>query len=345
MSKTPISSKTILIAILLILIFTLITLADAPRPEFGIIDLYIYNEKIVADNYWDTFCSEDGGFSWKNCDFSEEDRLTLLYRETNAERQINIPDSKIAYRINDKNLIQKSEDSGQTWKYVYFDDDLSSVDIYYLENHYPYGYCEGDILYDSKSGNTLFAMGHNGIILIDENNKFLQISIEDYTPVERESDSLYNKLIAPFIYPSVIIIIILFSIHTLGYKNVWYWFAIFFSLGIWLYSLNSYWAILNNPEFTTSSAMFSILIILLFVLFLFSIVSFLALIQTHKTKWYIPLLGSLPAGPLFYLAYALWFKEIIPSYNWALAISLGIIVLFIVYAIYQSYQLNKSLEK
>ncbi|MBI9051699.1 MAG: hypothetical protein JEZ00_19905 [Anaerolineaceae bacterium] len=332
---------------LIISIFAFLTLADAPMYDAGIHDLYTYDHQLVAQSHRSNFCSQDGGLHWKQCNFSDEDREILLQREMGFDTHVYNPDTQIYYRFSDTRLIEQSTDNGETWRYTYFHDNLTNIEKYYLEHYAPYGSMPtvgGDILHDQDSGNVLFTLGKNGIIIVDKNQSFLQIGIDEYLPKEKTDQSFFEILIAPYVFPSIIIAIILFSIQMLGHKNFWYRLLIALSFGVWFLSYDLFSALVRTPDTDdlTVTFMISIIFITIVMLLIFSILSLLDTITQQKRKWYLPILQTLPAGILFFLTYYLWFIEVIPSHNWALDISYCIIILFIIYSIYQSYQLMKA---
>jgi hypothetical protein len=339
---------------LIISLFALLTLADAQMYdpdsyEAGIYNLFQYEDLIIAQSSKSIYCSQDGGYTWDSCPFTEDENEIISQKKSEFKSQIDIPKTQIKYRINEIKLIQVSMDSGNTWEYISFEPNLSNPEVYYLEHYHPYGFFPsgdgGNILYDSKSGNTIFTMGIYGVIIVDQCSNFTPVAIKQFVPLKSTTESLFTILIAPYILPSILIIILLFGIHMIGYKGIWYRILIALGFGVWFLSFHPQDGFSLTPytyDLEVGLTIFSIFIINLLLL-VFSFNEFLTQRKNIKSKWHVPILGSLLAGPLFFLTFCLWFKEVIPSRNLTVVISYSIIGLFIVYAIYQSYKLKKSL--
>lgn len=151
----------------------ILTVANMPAQDYGINSLTIEENQIVAGSSYARFVSDDGGLTWEEID---------LNHPTSEEQTIN-ETTDIKYTYTPGEIIKISRDGGETYPYSY---SLSPVEQplqikYEMRSGIPV-FKEGplDASIDPVSGNVIFAMGHEGILVFSSNNTWEWVPMGDY---------------------------------------------------------------------------------------------------------------------------------------------------------------------
>lgn len=193
------------------------TMATSPNEYFydtGIINICRFNDILLLQlPYENIYQSDDGGFRWQETDVNELNNEppqspqswfidNTTCPENNAENTLITPQSQ--FRWIDNERITISYDEGQTWHHDY---DLiearQDVRIFYARQ------AQGESLrifhedlpinaiYDPISGNVLFSMGWNGILIRTPDSNYHWVSVDDYglqdLSLNIQSDSLLRS--------------------------------------------------------------------------------------------------------------------------------------------------------
>ena len=324
-------------------VFALLTLADAPAPVSGVIDLLVQQDYIIArTDHEGYFCSKDGGINWQDCSSTSIDFNTTI--EYKYDNKIVIPNSDVQYRITETGMIDISQDNGRNWKSIYSRNYISDVKEYYQLQNRPSAVImkpgAQDTLYDPKSGNILFAMGLEGIIAIQQDSLPKAISVGDNHPVNLSNPVIFFGMMFPFALLSGGIIIIFTGTFFLFKKGVFYWLLLLFSLGCWGFLAYTFY------DLGYISIVFIVMtivsVLLLFGLF---IDQYEMIKNNNQINWneygYLPFAG----GISYFFCYILWYINVIPKYQTAVLSSFVIVIMWFFYFIFKSYQLMTTLRE
>jgi len=117
-----------------------------------------------------SYVSHDGGFSWTMIGVSE------LYQSRTSVLDVN---GIVQYRYASGKPIERSDDSGATWQKVYVRSSSPADKIYY-ERMYPnYTFYPGplDAVADPQTGNVIFAMGAEGVLVRTPDNTWTWVEV------------------------------------------------------------------------------------------------------------------------------------------------------------------------
>jgi hypothetical protein len=305
----------------------LLTLANSGVPDPGIVCFNITNGLITAGTGFATYQSDDGGFTW-NLDkvgsgFSCERHYLPEGKEWNEIPALQ-PNSAYRYRPGDS--IYHSTDGEQTWQVVY---DLSQISearqVYYIKSRQGYAVYQAgplDAMSDAASGNTLFAMGHQGVLLLSESGDWKWVPIANYRRLDPfPTLDAFSLLLGGMLYLAAGLAFLIYD--TLALR----WAAgplrpVLVGLG-WLAWLLV--GIFFPPAQATGYGMVasSVGVIAIFVLSLpLCIEQSFRLFQRARLAM-LPMAGyGLLAGVLYLLPYLLWIFSTLPQLWWATLFSL-----------------------
>lgn len=147
----------------------LLTLANAGMPDPGVECFQLADGAVYARAGYAAYRSQDGGLNWT---FEPNFQSSCPYVEgTDQWREItNLPaDSSIRYRYQSNQSIETSRDGGQNWETAYTLEQVSEAEQFYYTRSRPGNtvFRSGplDAIHDPASGNVLFAMGHQGVLV------------------------------------------------------------------------------------------------------------------------------------------------------------------------------------
>jgi hypothetical protein len=168
-------------------VIALLTLADSAMPDYGIIYMEVKEDALLACSSRGVFESRDGGLTWELGSF---DSLNC-YQMSPENTVVSDPGNEdILYRYA-PNRIERSTDKGETWALDYEMAPASEAERIYLEAHQSVSFY-GDLdppfyaLADPVSGNILFAMGRDGVLVrrAGEVAAYTWVSVDLYHRVE-----------------------------------------------------------------------------------------------------------------------------------------------------------------
>jgi hypothetical protein len=168
----------------------LLTIANAPAPNAGIDCLQVDNQRLLASSNYLDFVSTDGGLSW------QPSELRCQYHGQGANGAmtglISDPrDKAVQYRFKLGATIERSEDAGEAWRTEINLSPPGQANRLYMEKSHTGGpvYRPGplDALVDPNTGNAVFAMGFEGILVRKTNGEWVWAAVGDYrhtTPLQ-----------------------------------------------------------------------------------------------------------------------------------------------------------------
>ncbi len=173
----------------------MLTIANGPAPNSGIACVQADNQRLLASSSYLDFASTDGGLSWQpselRCEYHE-------YHGQGADNSItgqvvisNPAAKDVQYRFKPGGAIERSEDAGETWRAEFNPTPPSQADRLYMEKTHAGtpAYRAGplDALVDPNTGNAIFAMGFEGILVRKASGEWVWAAAGDYrhtTPLQ-----------------------------------------------------------------------------------------------------------------------------------------------------------------
>jgi hypothetical protein len=163
-----------------------LTVANAAAPEMGIRCLGIQNGTLVASATYQVYTSQDSGASWQ----SDPQVAGTVTCDRNADgNTVSDPNQpRIVYRYEPRESIERSTNGGDTWRPLYSLSPPSEAEqAFYARRGYNGFYEPGplDALVDPASGNVLFAMGYEGVLLFrPAEERWEWVAVGNYSHVE-----------------------------------------------------------------------------------------------------------------------------------------------------------------
>ncbi len=194
----PVSRRTAGLILLPLVLF--LTLADSPMPDYGLTHLEARGNAILACSNYGTYQSTDGGLSWDAVSYDSGIR-DCGFQSKGLEIVSDPQNSGIQYRYADY-AIQRSVDAGQTWQVDYSWWPLSQAEQVYFTVKHPtaYGSYSGtpkSAILDAASGNVIFAMGMEGVLVRQaDTGRYAWISVDKYEKISIQKIDLVTNLIA-----------------------------------------------------------------------------------------------------------------------------------------------------
>lgn len=323
--------------LVLISLTVLFTLADSAMPDYGLNYLEISENTIVACSNYATYQSDDGGLTWKesapdsrktNCPYYKEN--LVISDPQNAD---------IRYRYT-PGMIERSTDGGKAWTTDYTWQPLSEADrIYYQtknQSHYPYSSPPTYALADPKTGNVIFAMGQEGILVrqggANENSSYSWKSLGPYQKIQFAKGNLLPGLISGELIMAVLIGGLGITLLSLRLKMnivkliflilaIIGWVIVAFAFPPALLFVSSYSGIY-------SLAGIAVVGLLTLILTIFSL--FTAGMNSRVSLgWFLIFLLLIPL--VFICPFVLWVFDIIPAYYLTLSIASGLVAALLIF--------------
>jgi hypothetical protein len=299
---------------------TLLTLADAAAPNYGIACLQIKDDAIIATSSYMSYVSTDGGETWN----SLERDSSCPWGITENIQYSEIGDKTVKARFKPGEPIEISKDDGNSWIIEYEIKHITQAQkAYYLQ------YREGSPMFikgpfaavvEPKANTILFAMGQEGILIRKPTGLWQWIRVGTYEKVDYSNPSLYFLLRGEgaLALASGLLTFIVFGIkyirdNKLRKINGTIVFTVIFYL---LFETIKF-GLPPALSFGYFSA-FSTLAVFGILLILFTI----ALNISKKLRWNFDvikknLLFAILAAVLFLIPYFLWFFNLLPNYYFA----------------------------
>jgi hypothetical protein len=338
--RTPIR-----IAVVVIAVFTLLTVADAPAPgtaiPVGLCSLEQENTTIYVNEMDGVFCSEDGGLTWTNCpykgEFSEEFELT------DFPKTVSIPDSQTQYRITKFGRIQVSQDNGKTWKKL--SSSFSTSEAFSLTisqsfspnaNNQRLG--AQDILYDPHSGNVIITLQSQGAVVIQPDNNIVLASIGENQPVSLTNPEIIISVLVPYFLLTLVLTILYVETILMICQSYKYWIQLLLAASLWGLVAATFTELLSGYYI-----MIGVPVIFLAGILLISIGMHAkkqsAIYHLNNNKVVVRIWATAASGALtYFVCYLLWYLNFIAYLEWATIISLTIALGWFIYCIILSYK-------
>lgn len=317
--------------LVLLPVAALVLMADAAAPDTGITCFFQQGNQIYARGGYDSsFVSQDGGVTWSPYQPGEPiecERKTAIGEEW---REATGANPGTLYRYKPDEEIQVSTDSGKTWiTGIKFTKISEPERIYYLKsrqgspsiNPGPF-----DAIPDPTTGNMLFAMGQQGVLVHTTQGQWVWSKGGAYQRVENfpTADAL-ALLIGGMALLAVGTALLIYA--TLALRWTKHWLRITVLVLAWLGWLGMVAVFPPAISYSYSNAITAVGILCLAVLIIP-----LAIEQTLRLVKRAPralpgLLGIALAGAvLFLLPYVFWVYSALPEFIWATIFSLVLVI-------------------
>ncbi len=306
----------------------LLTLADVAAPDYGIACLRVTDQGIVASSAYASYISQDGGESWHRY----EDTSPCINPRLPQEPKV-IMDENLSVRFAPGQPIEISTKPGE-WRVEYPLRPASGAQRMYYARFHPGNphVHQGplDAVIDPKSGNVIFAMGHEGILIRKANGVWVWRAVGPYFRVQNPGLKLHEMLWGEMVLSLSAALLSLIGLGNCArYKSRWARIA---SYGIILYA----WFLFIVTMYFFPPALqnkYGIKLIELLVWATAGTSMMAALFVfpkspcvTGKSLIYIVIFSI-----LFFAPYVLWFEGMLQNYNVATILSFMLLGLSVVW--------------
>jgi hypothetical protein len=322
--------------LLLVPLAALVTLADAAAPDYGVTCLTLDGSKIMAQAslLGGSYQSADGGLTWQ---VLSTERQANCNPTAQNQAVIQVPAHGAQFRIRPGAGIDRSTDGGATWTVDFSILPASEAETTYVSMTRSGNLAFGSIpfagLVEPASGNLVFAMGHDGVLLRRPNGEWSWAAVGTYVHNSLRLDGLAGILILVQ-YPIGLALLVAFGwLYTRAARRiprtiVW---VILGWVGLALLSL------ILSPEIVTANYLAIGALLALLFMAAATLIALLTAIFRLKGEFAGVVLSALPQmlgmGLACLLPYVLWAAGLLPLYAYALLASTVLVVLlFIIFS-------------
>jgi len=204
-------------------ILSLLTIANAAAANYGICCLDIREGILYAGSQYQysAYKSVDGGMTWKtenDLHLECDDFLFDMNDATSPQKIIQDGNVNVFYGFDLGGSIEKSDDSGETWTVIYPSRHYREIEkMLYKERVYSAVISEGpnNAIYDKQHDHVIFAMGHQGVLVLDSEGEWHAVAVGEYVPYESVSFSEKFSYLTGEIFVSIGLALLLFQVMSL----------------------------------------------------------------------------------------------------------------------------------
>ncbi len=304
----------------------LLTISNSPAPNNGIDCLQVDNQRLLASSSYLDFVSTDGGLSW------QPSELRCQYHGQGADGSttglISDPrDKAIQYRFQLGATIERSDDAGETWRTEINLLPPGQANRLYMEKSHTGApiYRPGplDALVDPNTGNAIFAMGFEGILVRKTNGEWVWAAAGDYsytTPLQiTQPASIFAFLSGELVLAGLLGLLLVCTLSIRVNRHRLRLLALGLAWLVWIIAATVIPPSLAQGYAIPVSSLFSLLAVVFVVPF--SLES-LFRIGRDSPRWLLALAGAALVGVsgalLFFLPYILWALNGLTDYYVAL---------------------------
>lgn len=324
--------------ILIIPLAVLVLMADAAAPDPGITCFSQEDGKIFArGGYSSSYISQDGGITWEPYQPSATidcQQAPIKTSEEDEWMEVSGAQPGTAYRYWPNEDIQLSTDNGKTWKIGMKFARISEPErIYYLKSRAgspsispgPF-----DAVADQASGNMLFAMGQQGVLVHTAQGQWMWSKGGAYQrPENFPTPDALALLLGGMAFLAIGAALLTYS--TLALRWTRHWLRITILVLAWLAWLGVVLIFPPATSYSYSDAISSMGILALAVLIVPLVIEQTVRL-TQRARHDLPRLTGigLAGGLLFLLPHIFWVYNILPEFSWATIISIIVTALILV---------------
>jgi hypothetical protein len=315
-----------------------LTLANGmPAPDYqnlGIDCLRIENEVLLAHatpihfyaRHDTNFASTDGGLTWTEVDDDPDFECATF----DGELVVDPTNEQIHYRVIADTKIEQSTDGGNTWPEVFSLEPLGEAEATFYRrtriDPVEISPVPLDAIIDPASGNTLFAMGHRGVLVHTASGAWEWVGVGPHVRMDADySDSIPRMLVVEIILALSFAVLgfLTLSQRTLWNKPILVVTAVIWAM--WLFSTINFApnSLVRNARYDIAEILCSGLVLVTFgVAALFAIANVVALFKEQRGSVVRIAVVALVGAALYFLPYLLWMLNILPRYSDALIIAI-----------------------
>jgi hypothetical protein len=343
----------------------LLTIANAVRytPNQGILCLAAESNWLYARPYHLPsmklyYGSNDGGLTWSETSILANPPCENKSLNQGDWQEIEDRKSGLTFRYFPGEPIQSSENGGQNWVEVYHPSQPSEAMWAYVaksradsptSNPGPF-----DAIQDPTSGNILFAMGQEGVLVHTASGEWRMVAVGEYRiPVRPNLGILIvllgEQLILSFITALLVFVILaILRLKVSGkYKPILMWALLVAAGIIWLAVVLVFPPTINtNHSYLDTGLMIIGLPISGILLVVLALAVSVTLYRIPAQPPLLPCLSlaALAGGVLFFLPSLLWAYNILPESIWALRLSLLLVTAVIAIGVWKLPRAQKPLS-
>ncbi|NLG96553.1 MAG: hypothetical protein GX491_04250 [Chloroflexi bacterium] len=306
-------------------IAALLTLANAAAPDRGIACFSIQDGQVYANSGYTAYLTTDGGRSWQAqpaAGLSCSQKIPF----PGEWQEIQGPTESVRYRYKPGESIEFSNDAGQSWQAGMSLTPVSEAEqMYYIKSRPGNAWFDPgpmDAIADPNTGNMLFAMGHQGVLVREAGGEWVWSMTGVYRRMETFPDiDAFAVLLGGMIPMASGLAFLVFS--TAALRLTFHPVRLVLLVLAWLA-----WLIVNIFVPPATSTSYGLTVTLIGMAAAGVIIVPLAVEQgvrlTRRAPHLLPrLIGLALAGGLLYLLpYVLWLYNAMPNFAWATAFGL-----------------------
>ncbi len=319
---------------LLLPLAAFLTLANAAPPSYGVTCLSAESGRVKALGYYDAWTSVDGGLTWQE---SSSDSYASICHDSGEEKVLIVPSSDVRYRY-ESGIIERSNDSGATWQLAYTPRPFTQAERAYHEKTTSaddnYADTPIDAVYDPGSGNVIFSMGHQGVLVrtaADGQWQWAAVGPYRHRALEQGGLQAYFILLQGELLLSLAAALLVFGALAQGsLPRKWYLLAMLF-LGwlLFIFSAAVLPPALTNATYVNLISYFGLLAAVIWA-FLNALLDAILLFRSARARLGRIALFALWALPAYIVPFLLWGVNLLPYYYLAAILSAILIGLVIV---------------
>jgi hypothetical protein len=315
-----------------------LTLANGmPAPDhqnFGIDCLRIENEILLAHatpihfyaRHDTNFASTNGGLTWTEVDDDPDFECGIF----DGALLVDPTNEQIHYRVTADTKIERSTDGGNTWPESLNLEPLGEAEeTYYRRTRtdpVEISPVPLDAIIDPASGNALFAMGHQGVLVHTSVGEWEWVGVGPHVRMDADYAASIPRMLVVEIIMTLSFAVLGFltlSQRTLLKKPILVVAAVIWAM--WLFTTINFApnSIVRNARYDIAEIICSSLTLITFgVAALFALANVVAMFKTHRGSLIRLSFVAVAGAVLYFLPYLLWMLNIVPRYTDALIIAI-----------------------
>jgi hypothetical protein len=337
-AEKPASERLRLRAWLLLPLFALITVADSAMPNYGIACLSQRDSMLIASAGYSSFISQDGGLTWSEAD-SLLDQKPCYSPGSGEDISLEIPGAQL--RASTGSQISISHDGGVSYEVEYrLASPSQAMNSYYLNTSSGNPVVKPgplDAMYDPGSGNAIFAMGYQGVLVRKADASYIWVPVGNYCLPELFTlEAFFIILGGEAGLAAGLFFLLMFSWAVASKKSHWLLKACLVCL--WLV-----WAVAALVAPARSSGYIAQfinmgLVGVLIISVLAGVYGLVILVQRHAWR---PLFMAAACGLAFLVPYLFWYVNAIPNYIVVMIVAMVVALIGAITVLRDGFRLAK----
>ncbi len=296
--------------------FAMITIANTAGPDYGIIRLGTNADQVIAISNYGTYTTADGGLTWTEAQCAECGGFYFGDELAQKVTLVDPQDPTRRWTYVQGESIQMSTDGGQTWRTDIVLQPVSEAQQSLVKRDGPgvARFIQGpfDATIDPGTGNLIFAMGHEGVLVRLSDGAYRRAAVGQYTPPSSPILRIHTLLLGE------LILALDLSVVALAFITRRRSAAPGITVIAWLVVTGSIATLLIAPPALSDSydALLSGAGITVVTLACLALTPFLIVqLKRHQVQVWPAIAASLIPSVAFAMPFILWAMNAIPSYR------------------------------